>query len=133
MSIYKKQKGISILFVILITSVIFTIALGINSISVQQTKIMGEIGFSVASFYAADSGAERQLYDIYKYSSSTHKSSFTEIFPNNASFEVSATCPINATSCYPGFSSSSNCLAKNYCIDSLGKYQEIKRAIEIKY
>lgn len=133
MPIYKKQKGISVLFIILISGVIFTIALGINSISVQQTKMMGEIGYSVASFYGADSGAEEQLYDLYK-NAEGHHSPFSETLPNNgASFEVSAACANTATSCYSGLIIDSNCLAKNYCIDSLGKYQEIKRAIEIKY
>jgi len=130
----KKQKGISILFIILISSVIFTIALGINSISVQQTKMMGEMGYSVASFYAADSGAEKQLYDLFKIPpGDVHTPSYSETLPNNASFVSSAGCSNTATTCYNGIVKDSNCDASNYCIGAVGKYQEIKRAIEIKY
>jgi hypothetical protein len=129
----KKQKGISMLFIILITGVIFTIALGINSILVQQTKMMGEVGFSVASFYAADSGAEQQLYDLYKNSEDEHQSSYEGILPNDASFIVTAACGDTATSCYKGIKKDKNCLAEDYCVDSIGKYKEIKRAIKIKY
>jgi len=130
----KKQKGISILFIILVTGVIFTVALGINSISVQQTKIMGEIGHSLVSFYAADSGAERQLYSLFKIPpESPHASSYTEDFSNNASFEAIVSCSNISTSCYNGIAQQTSCDASNYCIGSVGKYQKIKRAIEIKY
>jgi len=127
----KKQKGISVLFIILISSVIFTIALGVNSISVQQTKMMGEMGYSVASFYAADSGVEKQLYDLFKIP--IHTPSYSETLPNNASFVSTAGCSNTAATCYNGIAKDSNCNASNYCIGAVGKYQEIKRAIEIKY
>jgi len=129
----KNQKGIAILFIILITGVIFTIALGINSISVQQTKMMGEVGHSVVSFYAADSGAEAQLYDLFKRSESQHLPSYTEAFSNTASFDSYVTCSNSAVSCFNNIPRSTNCSAGNYCVGSVGKYQEVKRAIEIKY
>jgi len=130
----KKQKGISILFIVLISGVIFTIALGINSISVQQTKIMGEIGHSVVSFYAADSGAEKQLYNLFKTSpESPHPDLYIEVFSNKASFEAIVSCSNISTSCYYGIAPDASCDAIHYCIGSEGKYLEIKRAIEIKY
>ena len=121
------------MFIVLITGVIFTIALGINSILVQQTKMMGEIGFSVVSFYAADSGAEKQLYDLFKKSAGEHQPSHQENLQNNASFITNASCGRDSIDCYEGIPKDSSCLAKNYCVDSLGKYQEVKRVLEIKY
>ena len=60
------EQGISLLFVVMIMGVILAIGLGISGILVQQTRIIGEIGYSVVSFYAADSGIEQELYDLYK-------------------------------------------------------------------
>jgi len=59
----RKQKGVSILFAILIMTAILTIGLGVSVIITQQTKMLREIGYSVIAFYAADSGIEGVLYE----------------------------------------------------------------------
>jgi hypothetical protein len=56
------QKGVSVLFAVMIMSVILSIALGTSSLLVQQTKMMREIGHSVITFYVADTGIEDVLY-----------------------------------------------------------------------
>ncbi len=60
------EKGISLLFVVLIMSVILAIGMGISGILIQQIRMMGEIGQSIVAFYAADSGIEEVMYNLYQ-------------------------------------------------------------------
>jgi len=126
------QQGVSLFLVILVTSVVLAISFGINAILVKQIKMVREIGYSVTAFYAADSGIERQLYDLYK--SSSHQPSYS-INCGLAHFETKVSCGKNvpAEDCPTGFDIDPNCSALNYCIKSIGNYEEVKRAIEIKY
>ena len=59
---FNSQKGVSVLFAVMIMSVILSIALGTSSLLVQQTKMVREIGHSVITFYVADTGIEDILY-----------------------------------------------------------------------
>ena len=128
------ERGISLLFVVLIMSVILAIGFGVSGIFIQQTKMMEEVGYSVNSFYAADSGVEQQLYDLYKAAEDDHQAEYTGFFvENGASYEVRAVCGIDNTTCFVGIVPDANCTAVNYCIKSIGSYKKIKRAIEIKY
>jgi len=130
----KSEKGISLLFTILIMSVILSIAMGVSGILIQQTRMVGEMGKSIVSFYAADSGVERELFDLYKapYPQSDLSGFLSVNGSNDASFNVAVKC--GATSdCLAGFATSSDCSALNFCLKSIGSYQKTKRAIEIKY
>jgi len=131
MSSTKQQKGISLLFVVLIMGVILAIGLGISGILVQQTRMAGEIGYSVVSFYAADSGIEQELYDLYKLPEDEHSPGY----PGNiggASYEVVAKCGNKNEECPSGFDYDSE-LNAIYQVKSVGTYQATKRAIEIEY
>jgi hypothetical protein len=136
----KKQKGISIVLIVLIVSFIFAIALGINSISYQQAKTMNSLGLSVVAFFAADAGAEKQLYSLFKEDPVTL--SFTDqVFAASfrAAYTTSVTCQDNDPSlCFVGASAQPitpdpNCDADNFCVKSVGSYQGIRRAIELQY
>jgi hypothetical protein len=131
---FKKRKGISVIYVVIITSVVLAIALGISSISAQQMKTMNEIGYSFVAFYAADSGAERQLYDMFK---SAYRLIGVQVLPSGAFFSVNVECSKDYTydECNTnlGKAPDPDCLANNYCLDSVGTYKEIKRALELKY
>jgi hypothetical protein len=130
----KKQKGLSLLFVILITSVILGIGLGVSTIILQQAKMMGEIGYSINSFYAADSGTERQLYALYK-ETDTRQDNYSYTLNNSAFYNVNAKCSKTSgtSTCYEGFEKDQTCFATYYCINSVGTFEEINRAIEIEY
>ncbi|MFH1582252.1 MAG: hypothetical protein ABIA08_00640 [bacterium] len=113
----KEKKGISLIFVILIVSVILNIAFGVSSILMTQIKVLREIGYSVVAFYAADSGIENVLLtrppvDILE----------TDL-GNGAIFKVEVISG-GEGSCSP---------ILNYCIKSIGSYNAAKRAIEIIY
>ena len=130
---HTNEKGVALLFTVLIMSVILAVAAGISVILIQETKMIGEIGHSVVSFYAADSGVEQQLYDLYKIpSEESHFPQYSNSLNNAASYIVTAKCS-TSTDCYAGFAVDENCTAFNYCIKSIGSYEKTKRAIEIEY
>lgn len=126
------NKGISLLFMVIITSVILALSLGTSAIIIQQVRMTGEIGHSVVSFYAADSGIEEILYDLYRSPApqAQHSDSFGDI-----SFSSTATCgaDVAVNACPIGFTIDADCNAANFCLKSTGTYQQTKRALEIKY
>lgn len=109
------QKGISILLAVLVLSVVLSIGLGISLISLQQTKMTREIGYSVIAFFAADSGIENVLF------MATPVSIPETLLPNGAKYKVDVYTP------------DGDCDADNFCIKSIGTYKETSRAIEIRY
>ena len=113
---FNSQRGVSILFALLILTVVLAVALGTSTIVIRQLKTMRVVGQSVVAFYAADHGIEEVLLMDVPYSISE-----TEL-ANEATYEVT----VNA-------STSSSCDADNYCIKSVGGYKDKKRAIEITY
>lgn len=125
------QKGISVLFVVLVMSVILSISLGLSVIFTQQTKMLTEVSDSVISFYAADSGVERELYDLYKAPSPMP--SYSNPI-GNASYTVSTVCR-NVAKCFPGFPVDPvNCAAPfDFCIKSIGSYSNTERAVQVNY
>ena len=62
----KLKKGSSLYLVILIMLALFSISVFLINITVQSTRIYFGIGNSVIAFFAADTGAEKILYDLYK-------------------------------------------------------------------
>lgn len=61
----KNKKGTTLLLSLLILAVIFAIAIGVSNIILNQIKITGRVEESVLAFYAADTGIECKLYDIF--------------------------------------------------------------------
>jgi hypothetical protein len=110
----KEEKGISLVFVMMIISVILNIAFGMSSILMTQISTLREIGYSVVAFYAADSGLEQFLL--------TNEAIESEL-DNGAIFKVEMMAG-GDNGCDPIF---------NYCIKSVGEYNTAKRAIEVVY
>jgi len=115
---FSNQKGISLLFVVLVMSVILTISLGISSILNKQTSVMREIGYSVVAFYAADSGIEEVLAE----SDPKDLDGVEKPLTNGAKYEMTVKT-----------GDETGCDSPNYCIKSIGSYQGVKRAIEVMY
>ena len=136
---HTNEKGISLLFTVLIMSVILAVGAGISTILIQETQMIGKIGHSVVSFYAADSGVEEQLYDLYKAAPESHlpqhSGSMSITTGGVITYSVTAKCSVNTAieDCYNGFMVDESCSAFNYCIKSIGTYERTKRAIEIEY
>lgn len=157
---FSNQKGISLLFTVLITSLILAISLGISALLIQEMRMMSDISYSVTAFYAADSGIEAAAYDLYQHPVSptpTHSNSSDNADLGDAQYDTQAKCchfefekcsfgdPDNPEEERPicplgieniGSNDPNNpdyCDAVNYCLKSLGSYKRVKRAIEIKY
>ncbi len=125
------EKGVSLLFVIIIMSVILAIGAGLSTIFIQEGQMMTEIGYSVIAFYAADAGIERALM-------MEPVPSITEDLDSDvptASYTVSMRCGkgVLPDACPPGLVIDPNCDGLNYCMKSIGSYKTVKRAVEIKY
>jgi len=60
--IYNSQKGISLYLALMTMTLLLAMAFGLSAILFGQIKITREIGNSVVSFYAADTGIEWLLY-----------------------------------------------------------------------
>ena len=58
----RSQKGVSLYLSLMIMAIILAIGLGLATIFVSRLATLREIGHSVVSFYAADTGIEQILY-----------------------------------------------------------------------
>lgn len=133
------QKGISLYLSIIIMVILLAIVLGISGILLGQLKTIKGMENSVVAFYAADTGIEEVLKDIYGDSLNPPYSS-TDI-GNDASYNVEIVCcdpnspgpdgcAWNGTPCPVG-TIDSNCPGSYYCVKSVGTFRETKRAIQI--
>ena len=141
------KKGVSVLYVIFVVSILFAISFGISGILIPQVKMLSEIGNSVVAFYAADSGIEEILmkrqclcqdpcptacqgdcpcpYPPYPREGAVDGSSYQVYVTVGGTTED---CP-GGEECDP--EKTPPCFY--YCIKSIGTYQNTKRAIEINY
>ncbi len=133
----KNEKGISILLAVLILSILLAIALGISHFVAQQTKMMREVGYSVKSFYAADSGIEEVLYtETIPLGPIMVNGSSYEIFCECCDRDIKPDCPNSNPDCpgnCPPATVDSACVAPNYCVKSIGNHQGYRRAIQVDY
>lgn len=114
------QQGISIYLSFIIMTILLAVALGMSTIFLGQSKIIKSMGNSVIAFYAADSGIE----EVLSSDRSSPSSSCSEAFP----------CSLdNDASYYLIIVDGASCGAVNYCIKSIGTYQNTRRAVEISY
>jgi Tfp pilus assembly protein PilX len=58
----ENQKGISLVITLFIMTIILGVVLSVSSLLYSQLKMIRNIGNSVISFYAAESGIEKVLY-----------------------------------------------------------------------
>jgi hypothetical protein len=162
MSHTNSQSGVSILFIVLISSLILAVGLGLTALLIQEMRMMSEIGYSVTAFYAADSGIEAAIYDLYQSDlpTSAHSDESDNVDLGGAGYDTLAYCchfsfidkcsfgdpdapeeeeerPICPLGIENIGSNDPNdpdyCNTINYCLKSTGSYQKVKRAIEIKY
>lgn len=111
------QKGISLYISLMVMSILLSISLGISSIFLIQLETIKGMGNSVVAFYAADTGIE----EVLSGGRSTPLS-IPETSLNGASYQVIVV--------QTGIG---DCVAANFCIKSIGEYQDVRRAIEIQY
>ena len=119
------KKGVSLVIAIVILSVLLAAALGLGTIILFQARVIKEAGDSVVAFCAADSGVEDALYRIY-------------VQNENLPFNVSSCFPENTRICYQinAYSGSDTHCPPNthiFCLNSIGSFLSIRRAIQTRY
>jgi len=141
MSKNKTEKGISVYLVILLSTFILAIALGLSTILVSQIKMSHEIGESVIAFYAADTGIEAVLKSPDDYPFEPQYSyGYLDLDGGGTESSSTTACTTGLgshpeDSCYSVTkiaTSSSACPDDvSYCIDSVGYFKKTRRAIQI--
>jgi len=63
--INNSQRGVSLYITFMIMTVLLVISLGVSSLLISQLKMLRRMGGSVNALYAADTGIEKLLYNIY--------------------------------------------------------------------
>jgi len=111
MTFNNNQKGIALLLTVIIISIVLLVATLIANIVITQLKLAGDINDSAAAIYAADSGAEWQLYQI--------RQGVSVALPNMSN---GATVSATVTGTSP-----------NFTIKSLGSYRAVKRQFEVNF
>ena len=122
----QKSEGISIYLAMVVMSILLAVAFGINSILFSQIKTIKGMENSVVAFFASETGIEKALKEATDdtYSASGYLDLDEDGFQGDkdSTYDVSAFaagvdgCPVSA----------------NFCIKSIGTYQETKRAIQIQ-
>jgi len=133
------QKGVSLYLTIIIMVILLAIVLGVSAILLGQLKTIKGMENSVVAFYAAETGIEEALNDIYDGSWESFPYPSDVPLGKGAFYNVmvvccdssDAQCEWTADECstVTGLSSDSNCPASYLCVDSVGTYRETKRAI----
>jgi len=92
-----RQKGFTILFAVLVSSIVLALGLGIVAITMKEVQLSGSGRDSQLAFYAADSGAECAFYWDLKgdnFATSTDSSGDINSSLTCANAEVLATNPM---------------------------------------
>lgn len=119
----QKNKGSSLYFAVVVIVVISGIALGVTTLLISQFEIAKGMGNSVTAIYVADIGIEQILYNIW-----------VEGDDNNINGEVDFSEGVRGKySVIVYKKGEEECQANHFCIESVGEYQEVKRAIEIQF
>lgn len=121
----KIEKGVSIYLVILISTFILAIALGLSALLIPRIEIGREISYSIVAFYAADSGIEKVLTE--KQSPLPSYDGFVDLNGNSIQDSEDAVYHVDV------FTPGPECTALNFCLRSIGSYKGVRRAIEANY
>jgi hypothetical protein len=122
--IFKEQKGISLYLAVVVISILLAISLGLTAILVGQIKTARSTGYSVVAFYAAETGIELGLNTSTCDSDCSLSGSFT-VNGKTASYTVLG------LDSGTGICTGTACVSCNYCLQSIGDYQQTKRSILI--
>lgn len=121
------QKGVSLYFSILIIGILLSMALGLSTLAFIQIRVIRGIGHSVKAFYAANAGIERVLFNerqgidiIAACPPASPCEGWLGVIGEEPKYRV-IVLPAN----HPG------CPAHNYCMESIGFYRGVRRAIRI--
>lgn len=122
------NRGIAIIIVIIISSAILGIGLGISSIVLREIQISAPIDESVGAIMAADAGMERKFFEIRRTDNPDPFSNYDSIeLPNGATFTVCGIGQDNEVRCEVDDATGDS------VIRSKGSYRNTQRAWEARY
>lgn len=138
------QKGFSVFLAVLIMAIILSVVLGLTILLVGQYKAMRTMGYSVNAFFAAETGAERAMFKVFK-TEGPFEHNYTEVLDNGAEYTILVYCCTPGGNCEfeeegetcPVFDEGNiveddSCDATRFCIYSTGSFEGVKRTLEIK-
>ena len=150
------QRGVSLFLTIIMLSIILTIVFGLSAILISQIRTIQKMGYSVVSFYVADTETEKALEPVLEYIK-TEVGGGDGSFPvgfdfegnididgNTAEYVITIYCCDNAdTGCWfkqdgkecPNplvEDPEDECEATFFCIETFGEYSGTKRAIKTR-
>lgn len=117
-SISIKERGFSLYLTVFVMIVILGIALGLSSQFFTQVELIRGIDDSLIAFYAAEAGIERQLYEGTLPPPPVN---YSGTLSNGATYTVRV---ILATA--------TECSGTQFCIESIGSYEQAQRAIWVE-
>lgn len=137
-SYFRLQRGVAIYLAVIVMVVLLGIGLGLSTLLIGQIRIISGMGDSVVALYAADTGVERDLYE--------NKDAPPPYGPNYGFLDIDGdgtvydplidTCPDTVLArdaddaCYQV--TATDC-AGNKCVESIGIYKGMRRAIEVSW
>lgn len=134
------QKGVSLYLAVVVMTALLAIVFGTSTILSVQFKITKGMEHSVSALYAADTGIERVLKDIFEDPTGV-SFSYNGLLNNEASYSVDVVCCGAGPNCVPclvsGMSVDPNCEAVYYCVNSRGYFgppgdrKKTQRAIQV--
>jgi len=136
MSQDNSQKGVSLYFSFMVMVLLLSIALGLTTIFLTQTKIIRDIGYSVVAFYAADTGLEQELSEknFLSKPAGSFYSNFLDLDNDGGGLQGTGNCPNDLIdsndACYKVMIISSGSV---YRVRSVGSYKGTQRAVEINF
>jgi len=110
-----RKRGVSLYLTILILSILLSSVLTLSGILANQMRIIFNLGDAVTAFSAADAGVEQALYNIRRLEV-PGDTGFPINFANGATVDITVTIMPTET-----------------IIKSIGAYNDIQRAIEVRY
>lgn len=120
------QKGIAIYLALIVMFILLSIGLGLSTLLVGQIRIIRGMGLSVVAIYAADTGIERELKE--KNPTGTTYSGYLDLNNNGIQDADDSTYTVKVLD--PGADGCPSTRVSQ-CIQSLGAYKGVRRAIEI--
>ena len=136
------QRGAILYFTIIMMSILMAAVFSITSIVLVELRSTKQAGDSVIAFYAADTGIENALNDLYNFNPAGDGRDiqaggvYSELLDGlDYRYEVFVVQPTDGglldrdSNPLP---KESSCEEGYYCIKSIGIYRNTRRAIEVK-
>jgi len=148
-----RERGVSVYLALVIMFILLDIGLSLSTLLIGQIKVIREMGNSVAAFYAADTGIEREIYDRNPHDSGCAYHVFLDLDGDNngticgTACDTEDPCPLGP--CPSSFDPGDACYqvtvidrggvdcdpltVTTECIQSVGIYKGVRRAIKVSW